>query len=125
MATGAEPGPDSSLASEEYCYLTTVGRKTGKPHRIEIWFALRDPTVFMLSGGRNKSDWVKNLVANPAVKLELSVETIAATARSEVTPEEDAWARQALVAKYQPGYDGDLTNWGKTSLVVAHDIAPA
>lgn len=105
--------------------MTTVGRKTGKPHRIEIWFALRDPTVFMLSGGRNKSDWVKNLVANPAVKLELSVETIAATARSEVTPEEDAWARQALVAKYQPGYDGDLTNWGKTSLVVAHDIAPA
>ena len=32
--------PDPALAGETYCYLTTTGRVTGKPHTIEIWFAL-------------------------------------------------------------------------------------
>ncbi len=32
------------LKDEEYCYLTTIGRVTGKPHEIEIWFGLNDKT---------------------------------------------------------------------------------
>src|SRR5215210_3089845 len=28
------------LAEENFCYLTTTGRITGRPHEIEIWFAL-------------------------------------------------------------------------------------
>jgi hypothetical protein len=26
--------------AEPFCYLTTVGRVSGRPHTIEIWFAL-------------------------------------------------------------------------------------
>src|SRR5690606_17915662 len=29
---------DDGLAAEPYCYLTTTGRVTGRPHTIEIWF---------------------------------------------------------------------------------------
>ena len=39
------------LGSEDFCYLTTTGRTSGKPHEIEIWFALRDGTLYLLSGG--------------------------------------------------------------------------
>ena len=33
----------SQLSKEEYCYFTTRGRKTGKPHEIEIWYELPTP----------------------------------------------------------------------------------
>src|SRR3989304_3577054 len=52
----------NDLKHEEYCYLTTMGRITGKPHEIEIWFGLNDFTLYLLSGGGIKSDWVKNLL---------------------------------------------------------------
>jgi hypothetical protein len=35
---------------DEYCYLTTTGRRTGRPHRIEIWFGQRDRTFYLLAG---------------------------------------------------------------------------
>ena len=34
----------------DYCYLTTTGRHSGEPHRIEIWFALADGVAYLLSG---------------------------------------------------------------------------
>ena len=59
------------IADLDYCYLTTTGRRSGEPHRIEIWFALADGTVYLLSGGGERSDWVKNLMASPEVVLEI------------------------------------------------------
>ena len=53
----------------QFCYLTTTGRITGRPHEIEIWFAFPpDPastTLYLMAGGRERSDWVKNLLQNP------------------------------------------------------------
>ena len=54
---------------EAFCYLTTRGRVTGDPHEIEIWFAARDSTIYMLSGGGSSADWVKNILANPEVRV--------------------------------------------------------
>ena len=50
----------TSLKAEEYCYLTTMGRVTGNPHEIEIWFSLNNTTLYLMSGD-GRSDWVKNL----------------------------------------------------------------
>ena len=48
--------PDlDTLADEDFCYLTTVGRVTGRPHEIEIWFAIEGQTLYMLSGGQDRS----------------------------------------------------------------------
>ena len=43
----AEPAEDGESmprdphehAGEQFCYLTTTGRVTGRPHEVEIWFA--------------------------------------------------------------------------------------
>jgi len=43
--------PFARLASEDFCYLTTVGRRTGTRHTIEIWFARENGTLYLLSGG--------------------------------------------------------------------------
>ena len=62
--------PDD-LAALDFCYLTTTGRVSGSPHRIEIWFVLVDETVYLMAGDRDRSDWVRNLIITPDVELEL------------------------------------------------------
>jgi len=110
------------LGSESFCYLTTTGRVSGEPRTIEIWFALREATVYMLSGGRDRSDWVKNLRRNPAVSVRIKDLVFPGRARVVADPEEDALARQMLLEKYAPGYARDLTDWGRTALPIAVDV---
>jgi deazaflavin-dependent oxidoreductase (nitroreductase family) len=115
--------PDPELASEAYCYLTTRGRVTGQPHTIEIWFVLVGRTLYMLAGSGMKADWVRNLVATPAVSVRIATSEFNGTARViGAASEEDALARQLLPAKYEAGYSGDLTEWRRTALPVAIDI---
>ena len=92
---------------------------SGEPHEIEIWFALADGAAYMLSGGGDRSDWVKNLRANPAVTIRIGDERRAAVARVVVDADEDALARRLLVEKYRPRYSGELDEWGRTSLPIA------
>ena len=109
------------LADLDYCYLTTTGRRTGEPHRIEIWFALVGGVAYLLSGGGDRSDWVRNLMASPEVVLEIGGEERTTRARVVTDEDEDTIAREALVTKYQPRYRGDLDVWGRTSLPIAID----
>jgi deazaflavin-dependent oxidoreductase (nitroreductase family) len=118
------PTVDPALAGEDYCYLTTTGRKTGQPHEIEIWFGLAGPTLYVLSGGRDRSDWVKNIQREPGVTVRIGRQTFAGRARAVGPGDEDAAARKLLVGKYAPGSSGDLSNWGRTALPVAVDLTP-
>jgi deazaflavin-dependent oxidoreductase (nitroreductase family) len=111
------------LATEAFCFLTTRGRVTGRPHEIEIWFAMRGSTVYMLAGGGRKSDWVKNLLAHPSGQVRIREETYPGEARLVDDPDEDAWARKALLDKYNKNYAGDLTDWSRTALPVAVDLS--
>jgi deazaflavin-dependent oxidoreductase (nitroreductase family) len=112
---------DPTLGDLDYCYLTTTGRHTGTPHRIEIWFAMGDAHVYLLSGAGDHSDWVRNLMISPEVVVEIGDLKRTTRARVVSDPEEDATVRRLLVEKYRPRYRGDLTDWGKTSLPVAID----
>ena len=76
-----EPDP----ATESFCYLTTVGRVTGRPHEIEIWFGLAGATLYMLASGRERSDWVKNLRRTPRVVVRIRARQFTGQAR-EVAP---------------------------------------
>jgi len=92
---------------------------SGEPHEIEIWFALDDGVLYMLSGGGDRSDWVKNVRANPAVTIRLGEERRACVATTVLAANEDALARELLVEKYRSRYSGELDEWGRTSLPVA------
>ena len=71
-----------SLAGEDFCYLTTTGRVSGRPHTIEIWFALNESTLYMLSGGMDRSDWVKNSLHLPDVTVRIKDRVFAGKARA-------------------------------------------
>lgn len=102
----------------DFCYLTTLGRVSREPHQIEIWFALHDGFVYVLSGGGERSDWVKNLIADPNVTLRVGEGTRATRARVVSAPDEDALARRLLVEKYRSRYRGELEGWGRTALPI-------
>jgi len=114
-----------SLAKEEYCYLTTLGRVSGKPHEIEIWFGLHNHTLYLLSGGGDESDWVKNLLKNPSVAVRIAQRTFPGTARLVKEKEEETRARYLLAEKYQEWEEGKtLSEWARTALPVAIDLSP-
>jgi deazaflavin-dependent oxidoreductase (nitroreductase family) len=46
------------------CDITTYGRKSGQPRRMEIWYFVVDGTVY-LTGTPGPRDWLANLVASP------------------------------------------------------------
>ena len=76
-----------------------------------------NPDGYLMAGGRDRSDWVRNLQANPQVTVELSGETHAGAARLlQPGTLEDRRARDLLVGKYQEG--SNLDEWGRTSLPV-------
>lgn len=112
------------LTADAYCYLTTTGRRSGRPHRIEIWYAREGNTLYMLSGGGRSSDWVRNLVADPAVLVEIDGDEHPARARVLESGDEAERARSLVFAKYAPRYQGDLTDWRQRALPVAIDVVP-
>lgn len=111
------------IADEAFCYLTTRGRKTSDPHEIEIWFAARGSTIYMLSGGGERSDWVKNILAEPDVRVRIGAQEFAGRGRLVDDQSEEAWARAALFEKYDPTYRGDLTKWSQTALAIGVDLS--
>jgi deazaflavin-dependent oxidoreductase (nitroreductase family) len=109
------------LAGEDFCYLTTTGRVTGRPHTIEIWFATDGHTLYMLSGGRAGSDWVRNLQRAPEVTVRIADECFEGRARVVEEGEEDELARSLLIEKYE-STPGSLSNWRRTALPIAVDL---
>jgi deazaflavin-dependent oxidoreductase (nitroreductase family) len=107
---------------DDFCYLTTRGRRTGREHEIEIWFALDRRTIYLLSGGGEASDWVRNLRADSTVAVRLRDTTFDGDARLVDEDEESQRGRTLVFDKYQPRYAGSLERWRGESLLVAVDV---
>ncbi len=116
---------DSRLAAQTYCYLETTGRVTGRRHVVEMWFAA-DPDqsrVYMLSGGRDESDWVRNIRHDGRVRVRVGSRTLAGNARWIEDEPEDPLARRLLAAKYQGWTQGKwLSSWARNSLPVVVEL---
>ena len=113
---------EQSLGGESFCYITTTGRVTSRPHEIEIWFGMDGTTIYMLSGGGERSDWVRNFMKTPEVFVRIAGREFRGSGRIVSDPAEDALARRLLLEKYSSTYSGDLTDWGRTALPVAIDL---
>jgi deazaflavin-dependent oxidoreductase (nitroreductase family) len=105
-------------ADEQYLYLTTTGRVSGEPREIEIWFGLDGDTAYLLSQGRERSNWVRNLLSEPRVSVRIGGETFSGVARIVDDPAEDARARELVAGKY----DRLDSDWRRTALPVAVDL---
>jgi deazaflavin-dependent oxidoreductase (nitroreductase family) len=115
---GSSPG----WAGEDFCYVTTTGRRTGRPHTIEIWFGANGQTVYLLAGNPG-SDWVRNVRSHPEVSIRIGGEHREGRGRVVVDPDEEAEVRRLLASKYQSWREGrPLSEWARTALPVAIDL---
>src|SRR5215475_4320406 len=58
-----------SVADEQVLYLTTVGRSTGLPREIEIWFVVWCERLYVFAETREAAEWVRNIRRNPEVTV--------------------------------------------------------
>jgi deazaflavin-dependent oxidoreductase (nitroreductase family) len=116
---------DADLARRPVCDLETIGRRSGLPRRIEIWFAA-DPErdrIYVLSGGRDHAHWVRNLRRNPVVRVRIDGRSYPGVAIEIEGDQDDGLARRLLAAKYQGWAEGGaLSDWARNSLPVAIDL---
>jgi len=60
----------AALERDRTIDITTTGRRSGQPRRIETWFYNVGGRVF-LSGTPGRRDWYANIVANPELVFHL------------------------------------------------------
>ena len=75
--------PDSSSKvskPEQFLYLTTTGRKTGRLREIEIWFTERYGRYYVIAE-YDSSQWVQNVRASADVRVRVGATSFAARAR--------------------------------------------
>jgi len=67
--------------SLQYLYLTTTGRLSRRPRRIEIWFTRDEGRYYLVAEHGRRAQWVRNLRADPAVRVRVGARRFAARAR--------------------------------------------
>lgn len=91
----------------QFLYLTTIGRKSGKPHQIEIWFVQHDECYYMVTEDPANSDTVKNIRHNPTVMLSIGsrdadgIEGRGRLVDAAADPERAAAVSALMDAKYE------------------------
>jgi deazaflavin-dependent oxidoreductase (nitroreductase family) len=106
-----------ALANDRVIDITTTGRKTGKPRRIEIWFHRLGESYFITGTPGKPRDWYANLLAEPAFIFHLKESAsadLAATARAITEPAERERVLTPILARLADlvrGPGRDLGAW--------------
>jgi deazaflavin-dependent oxidoreductase (nitroreductase family) len=105
-----DDGVRAALFRSQIVDLTTIGRRTGRRRRIEIFLHEKDGVLFISGMPRadRTRDWIYNIAADPRVVVHLKqsvVVDIPATARVVIDPDE----RQPLI-------EVAAQRWGRTDI---------
>lgn len=95
--------------------ITTTGRRTGDPRRIEIWCHLMDGQLYLAASPGPRS-WYANLYANPQVTLHLKDDVkidIPVRARPITGEAErrDVFTRLSAQSAFRQGQGLDVETW--------------
>jgi len=107
-----------ALARDRTIDITTIGRASGQPRRIEMAFYNLDGEIY-ITGTPGKRDWYANLLAHPAFTFHVK-QSAAADLAARATPITDPETRRAILARIldKIGRSGDLDAWMADSPMV-------
>jgi deazaflavin-dependent oxidoreductase (nitroreductase family) len=113
-----DPKIKQALEKDLTIDITTLGRKSGQPRRIEIWFHRVGDRLF-ITGTPGRRAWLANLRENPEFTFHLKESAQAdLPARARVV-EEEAERRQILEAILRRlGRSAELETWVNDSPLV-------
>lgn len=90
-------------------YLTTIGRWSGLPREIEIWFVACDGKLYILAEHFHRAHWVRNIECDRRVRVRIGDREHSATAR--VLDEErdrETWQRVQQLSRNRYGWGEGL-----------------
>lgn len=93
--------------------ITTIGRRTGIPRRIEIWFHNLDGHIY-LTGTPGRRSWYSNLLANPEFTFHLKG-SVRADLPARAVPIMDEGSRRRILSTILERMQG----WGRLEAWVA------
>jgi deazaflavin-dependent oxidoreductase (nitroreductase family) len=107
-----------ALGRDRTIDITTVGRRSGRPRRIEIWFHNLGGRLYV-TGLPGRRDWYANLLANPALTFHLK-ESAKADLPGHARAILDDGERRVVLAPIldRLGRDGQLERWVRESPLV-------
>ncbi len=113
-----DPAVRTALHHSQVVDLTTTGRRSGAPRRVEIFLHDRDGQLFITGMPRadRTRDWIHNISADPHVTVHLKhgvVADVPATARVVTDPDERRPFIQAAAAR-----------WGRTDIDAMLEHSP-
>ena len=88
------------VADQSTVELTTVGRKSGKPHTKPIWFVYDQGHLYLQSGKGGKTDWYQNLKKNPQLTIKIGTVTASGRAKFIKDPKETERIHELFSKKY-------------------------
>jgi deazaflavin-dependent oxidoreductase (nitroreductase family) len=95
-----------SVADKQVLYLTTIGRRTGLPREIEIWFVVCCERIYLFA---ETAGWVKNIKHNPNVTVRIGDWQTDATARVlDRDADDKLWDQVAAIANRKYGWGDGL-----------------
>jgi deazaflavin-dependent oxidoreductase (nitroreductase family) len=87
------------VAGKQTTVLTHYGRKTGRPHKVTIWFVLDRDKLYIGTANVNRQ-WVRNVQKTPQVTLSIGAKDFQGTARFLMHGSEHERAMAAIRRKY-------------------------
>ena|SRR5690242_10093625 len=97
------------VADKQVLYLTTVGRKTGLPREIEIWFVVSCERLYLFAEIGEAAGWVKNIRSNPKVAVRIGEWQLSGTARVlDRHTDNKLWDQVAEIANRKYGWGDGL-----------------
>jgi deazaflavin-dependent oxidoreductase (nitroreductase family) len=97
------------VADNQVLYLTTIGRRTGLPREIEIWFVVCRDRFYLFAETGEAAAWVKNVRQNSEVVVRIGARQIGATARIlDRETDRKLWDQVAAIADRKYGWGDGL-----------------
>jgi deazaflavin-dependent oxidoreductase (nitroreductase family) len=109
-----------ALRNDRVIDMTTFGRASGQPRRLEMWFHNLDDQIY-ITGTPGARDWYANLVANPHFTFHLKG-SATADLPARATPITDAAQRRAILGRVLANINrpaSELDAWVAKSPLVA------
>ncbi|MFC3382620.1 nitroreductase/quinone reductase family protein [Couchioplanes azureus] len=97
-----------ALERQRTVEITTTGRRSGRPRRIETW-RYRAAGRYWLTGSPGSRDWYANLLAHPGFTLHLQDRDVEVRGRAVTDPQERAHVFGEIVPGL--GWGGSLESW--------------
>ena len=98
---------ERALRTEEELELVTTGRRSGRPHRVTVWFAYEPGALWLRTDA--DADWLRNLDHEPRALIRIAGRELAV---ERVAVDDPAGALRSLIELWRAKYGQEwVADW--------------